>query len=175
MNIALTLLMTAMSLLTQVSHSPNATPALRNEAITIANQAIGFAESVLNEPVTTVPVSTLINPTPVSPVQVPPIVFGSTGCTPNPVLTLSVATTSSRETFTGDYSTGCPLDPSTTFSYKQGDGQWLSDRGTILETDKGFYNANISENGNDWIINVYDVNPGNGLFSLTVGTSTISQ
>lgn len=49
----MTLLLTAYSLLLQVQSNPNASIDVRNQATTVANQAIVFAEGIINAPIPT--------------------------------------------------------------------------------------------------------------------------
>ena len=157
MQTALTLLIMAMSLLTQVHNSPNVSPEFVAQAENIANQAITYAQGIINEQTTQ---TTVVAQTPTE----TPITFGSIvpRCIENPILTLSTTTDltiSDRYVVHVIYSTGCDLKSDTPFSYYA--DSWRTNSGTI---------GDYRNNGN-WEYTVNAI-PNYDSFTMTVGTTT---
>lgn len=155
MQIAITLLLSAMSLLTQVNSIPNISPELKLKAENVANFAIEYANNVINEQYK-----------PVLKTNTEPVIsFGSApqidSCIENPKLELSTTTDltiSDRYIVHAVYSTGCKLDPNTKFYYFA-DG-WRTNSGVIGETGTDYWNYTVNSIPN------YDS------FTMTVGTTT---
>jgi hypothetical protein len=167
MQTALTLLIMAMTLLTTVRNSPNLSPEFVIKAENVAQTAIDYAQNIINEQST---------PTTQS-IQTPetPLTFGSVSCIENPVLTLATTSiwdgTGTRMNIDADYSTGCPLNPQTTWSYTGGTG--MEDNGTIGKGSIYGHNSweTFSTDNDIFHISLYEPNP-NIQFSLTVGSTT---
>lgn len=89
MQLAFTILIMALNLISSVNQSPNATPELRLQASQIASYAISYAQSILEEATSTPVISARVD----TPLQIPkaePVLqIGSTLQSPSVVVTVS--------------------------------------------------------------------------------------
>jgi hypothetical protein len=104
MQIAISLLMAAMSLLTQVANTPNVSPEFRLMAENVASQAVSLANQIIADNQAEVATTTEVATQPLTqqsePIIIPPV-FGSTLSTNQPIMETQLDCTLTAESNVG--------------------------------------------------------------------------